>query len=43
MKNNEYAAAEVVEIGEAQSVVLGDKSTDPDIDFMEPWDRRFVG
>ena len=38
MKKNEYDAAEVVEIGEAQSVVLGGKILVPDLDSstMEP-------
>ena len=38
---NEYDAAEVVEIGEAQSVVLGVKIDERDLDFMEPWDLRY--
>ena len=43
MKNNEYDAAEVVEIGEARSVVLGGKTILPDLDSsgMEPIERRF--
>jgi len=41
MKKNEYDAAEVVEIGEAQSVVLGVKINEPGLDFMEPWDLRY--
>jgi len=32
MKNNEYDAAEVVEIGAAQALVLGVKTIDPDLD-----------
>ena len=42
MKRNEYDEAEVVEIGKAQSVVLGHKGM-PDIDSsgMEPLDRRY--
>lgn len=43
MKKNEYDEAEVVEIGEAQSVVLGWKVVEPDVDSsgMEPLDRRY--
>lgn len=43
MKRNEYDAAEVVEIGEAQSVVLGGKTFDLDVDWsgMEPLDRHY--
>jgi hypothetical protein len=43
MKNNEYNAAEVVEIGEAHSVVLGVKTVDPGLDSsgMEPIDRWY--
>jgi hypothetical protein len=44
MKNNEYDAAEVVEIGKAQSVVLGTKTIVPDLDSsgMEPIERWYV-
>ena len=43
MKKNEYDEAEVVEIGEAQSVVLGRKILEPALDSsgMEPLDRRY--
>ena len=43
MKKNEYDAAEVVEIGEARSVVLGGKTLVPDLDSsgMEPIDRQY--
>ena len=43
MKKNEYDAAEVVEIGEARSVVLGGKIGLPDLDSsgMEPIDRHY--
>ena len=43
MKNNEYDAAEVVEIGEAQSVVLSGKTDKPDLDWtgMEPLEREY--
>lgn len=43
MKKNENDAAEVVEIGEAQLVVLGGKTTDKDVDAlgMEPLDRHY--
>jgi hypothetical protein len=44
MKQNEYNAAEVVEIGPAQAIVLGGKTTDRDFDSltMEPEDFRYV-
>jgi hypothetical protein len=43
MKQNEYNAAEVVEIGEARSVVLGTKTIVPDLDSsgMEPINCRY--
>ncbi|HEX5602210.1 MAG TPA: hypothetical protein VFX63_06650 [Pyrinomonadaceae bacterium] len=43
MKNNEYNAAEVVEIGPAQEIVLGGKIGMPGLDSsgMEPWDRVY--
>jgi hypothetical protein len=43
MKNNEYDAAEVVEIGEARSVVMGQKILLPDLDSsgMDPVDRHY--
>ncbi len=43
MKNNEYDAAEVVEIGEARSIVMGHKTVDPELDStaMEPLERRY--
>ena len=43
MKKNDYDEAEVVEIGEAQSVVQGRKTTTPDIESsgMEPIDRHY--
>ena len=43
MKKNEYDEAEVVEIGAAQTVVLGRKVTTPDIETsgMEPIDRHY--
>lgn len=44
MKNNEYDAAEVIEIGPAQEIVLGGKIELPDLDSsgMEPMDRHYV-
>lgn len=43
MKKNEYDAAEVVEMGEAQSVVRGGKTGQQDVDAsgMEPLDRHY--
>jgi hypothetical protein len=43
MKQNEYNAAEVVEIGEAQSVVLGQKILMQGLDSsgMDPMDRHY--
>lgn len=43
MKNNEYDAAEVVEIGSAQATVLGQKILLPDLDSsgMDPIDRHY--
>jgi len=43
MKNNEYDAAEVVEIGQAQAIVLGEKINLPDLDSLgvEPMDWRY--
>lgn len=43
MKKNEYDAAEVVELGEAQSVVLGAKILMQGLDSsgMEPYDRQW--
>lgn len=43
MKNNEYDAAEVVEIGPAQEVVLGGKIMLAGLDSsgMEPMDRVY--
>jgi hypothetical protein len=43
MRKNEYDAAEVVEIGEARSVVLGEKILMPGLDSsgMEPIDRQY--
>ena len=43
MRNNEYDAAEVVEIGQAQAIVLGGKIDLPDLDstLMDPIDRRY--
>ena len=43
MKKNEYDAAEVVEIGDARSVVLGTKVLVPELDSsgMEPIDRLY--
>lgn len=44
MNKNEYDEAEVVEIGEAHSIVLGRKIDWPDLDSsgMEPLDRLYV-
>ena len=43
MKKNEYDAAEVVEIGEAQSVVLGDKVPQVDWDTsIQQFDFLYV-
>jgi hypothetical protein len=43
MKQNEYDAAEVVEIGKAQAVVLGQKILMQGLDSsgMEPIDRQY--
>ena len=43
MKNNEYDAAEVVEIGSAQATVRGEKTVVPDLDSsgMEPIQRHY--
>jgi hypothetical protein len=43
MKKNEYDAAEVVELGEARSIVLGGKILMPGLDSsgMEPFDRQY--
>ncbi len=42
MKQNEYNAAEVVEIGPAGAIVLGEKISVPDLDFTggEPMEWR---
>jgi hypothetical protein len=44
MKQNEYNAAEVVEIGPAQEIVLGEKIDVRDFDSltMDPFDWRYV-
>ena len=44
MKDNEYNAAEIVEIGPAQSVILGVKTIVPDLDSagMEPFEREYI-
>jgi len=43
MKKNEYDAAEVVELGEVRSIVLGHKTVTPELDStaMEPMDRQY--
>lgn len=43
MKQNEYDAAEVVEIGPAQELVLGEKISVPDLDSTggEPMQWRY--
>ena len=43
MKNNEYDAAEVVELGPAQAIVLGEKIFVPDLDSTggEPMEWRY--
>ena len=43
MKNNEYDAAEVVEIGQAQAIVLGEKTIVPDLDstLLEPLEQHY--
>ena len=43
MKNNEYDAAEVVELGLAQAIVLGGKTIVAQLDSsgMEPMDRQY--
>ena len=43
MKNNEYDAAEVVEIGQAQAIILGGKTAMPDFDstLMDPLDHHY--
>ena len=44
MKQNEYNAAEVVEIGNAEDVILGHKTGIPDLDSSpnQPEDRLWV-
>ena len=44
MKNNEYNAAEAVEIGKAEEVILGQKVTIPALDSSgeEPFDQLYV-
>ena len=42
MKENEYDAAEVVEVGQGRSVVLGEKTwAGLDSTAMEPFDRHY--
>lgn len=43
MKQNEYNAAEVVEIGSARGLVRGQKTLEPDLDSsgMDPIDRHY--
>jgi len=41
MKNNEYDAAEIVEIGKAGAVVQGRKVPIPDLDKDEPFDWHY--
>ncbi len=43
MKRNEYDAAEVVEIGAAATVILGQKTSEFDLDSagVEPMDRHY--
>jgi len=43
MKNNEYDAAEVAEIGQAQAIVLGEKTIVPDLDstLLEPLEQHY--
>lgn len=44
MKQNEYNAADAVEIGKAEDVILGEKSILPGVDFPgnDPADRQYV-
>jgi len=44
MKQNEYNAAEAVEIGKAEDVILGAKIPVPELDSSgeEPLDRQYV-
>jgi len=44
MKSNEYNAAEVLEIGNAEEVILGHKIGFPDLDSCgcDPMDWRYV-
>ena len=44
MKDNLYNAAEVVEVGKAEEVILGQKVEDPALDSSggDPIDRLFV-
>ena len=44
MKQNEYDAAEAVEVGKAQSVVLGEKTPVIELDSagMEPPERQYL-
>jgi len=43
MQKNEYDAAEAVEIGNAENVILGEKTPDPDLDSAggTPPDRHY--
>lgn len=43
MKQNEYDAAEVVELGPAGAIVLGEKISVPDLDFPggEPMEWQY--
>lgn len=43
MKTNEYEFAEVVEIGQAEAVILGHKMERMELDSagLEPYDRRW--
>jgi hypothetical protein len=43
MKKNEYDAAEAVEIGKAENVILGEKTSEPDLDSAGgiPPDRHY--
>jgi len=43
MKENEYSAAEGVEIGKPEEIILGQKNTTPALDsIIEPFDRVYV-
>jgi hypothetical protein len=44
MKRNEYDSAEVLEIGKAEKMILGQKTSEMDLDSSggEPMDRHYL-